>query len=353
MMKKKRVTIMDIARHAKVDPSTVSLALRDDPRILASTRNRIKSVASQFGYTPNHLARSLSGGATRVIGVMLTDMTRFLADPLEELQSFGEMSGYTVSTHFSWWNQDREQRELRKFSENRVDGIILAPADGGSERFAETMRELHEIPLPTVVLGLMTSPENSFCHQVGVDMKKVLRLGLEYLVERGHRNIGIATARSMPGMRGLLHRKRLQLAIDAFAEMGLTLAEENLWDTPDNEHGGVDIAVNVARRSPDRWPSAIFAFDDLLSRGLVKGLTAHGVSIPEGISVLGYDVGPDEPMGSIPITTVSIEARLLARQAIETLFKLIRQELPDGPYQYLEVPSRIIEGKSVAHLLLS
>jgi DNA-binding LacI/PurR family transcriptional regulator len=349
-MTRKRVTIMDIAREANVDSSTVSLALRGDPRIRHSTRTKIESVANQFGYTPNHIARSLSGGATRVIGVMLTDMQRFLADPLEELQSFGEMSGYTVATHFSWWNQDREYKELRKFCESRVEGIILAPAEGGSERFAQTMQELHQAHIPTVVLGLVTAREHSFCNQVGVDMKKALRLGLEYLLKQGHRRIGIAAAKSMPGMRGILHRKRLQMAVDVFAELGLPLADEDLLDTPDNEHGGIDIAAAMVSRSRDRWPSAIFAFDDLLSRGLLKGFNALGVSIPDKISVLGYDVAPDEPMGHIPMTSVCVETRMLARWAIEALFKAIRQEVPIDTYQYLEVPARIVEGKSVANL---
>jgi len=341
---------MDVAREADVDYSTVSLALRGNPRIRVSTRAKIEAVAKKMGYMPNQLARSLSGGGTRVIGIMLTDMQRFLADPLEEMQSLGEKAGYTLAPHFSWWNEDRERNGLRKFCESCAEGIVWAPANGQSEKFVAMMKELHHFHIPTVVLGLVTDRKNAFCHQVGVDMKKALRVGFEYLLEKGHRRIAIATAAEMAGMRGVLHRKRLELAQELFREFGLSLSPENILNTTDNEHGGIDIAFSLVNRPRKNWPTVIYAFDDLLSRGLAKGLNAMQVFIPKDISILGYDVAPDEPMGPIPLTTVCIETRILAQWAIEALFSEIKQKIAPDSYQYLEVPCRVVEGKSVAKL---
>lgn len=341
---KKRKTIMDVAREAGVDFSTVSLALRNDPRIKDATRERIQAAARKIGYYPNLLAKSLSGGTTRVIGVMFTEMSRFFATPLEEFQRIGEAAGYTLSVHFSWWDMERERKGMTQFRDNRVEGVLWAP-DAFDTSLAETAALLQEAGIPAVMLGLIHDDEARTvpCHQIGIYIRRGLSLGLDHLAAVGHRRIAIATAAGTEGKRGDMFRLRLRLLRELFAERGLPLAEEDIYLTTDHEHGGIGIAMQFARRPRGDRPTAIFATEDSLARGLAKSLHALGIAIPRDVSLLGYDVGSDEPMGAVPLSTVSLESNDLAERAIHLLLDLIRKKVPAEPFRITVVPPIIIE----------
>ncbi|WP_043586890.1 LacI family DNA-binding transcriptional regulator [Geminisphaera colitermitum] len=345
----KRPTIMDVAREAGVDYSTVSLALRKDPRIKTETRERIEAASKKIGYYPNRLARSLSGGATRVIGVMLTEMSRFFATPLEEFQRIGEAAGYTLSVHFSWWDMERERKGMQQFCENCVEGIIWAP-NVFDTSLKETATLLHNARIPAVMLGLIHDDDAHTvpCHQIGIDIRNGLRLGLEYLLSLGHRRIAIATAAGMEGKRGDMFQLRLRILRELFAELGIPLADTDTFLATDHEHGGIEIAMQLASRPRTDWPTAIFAAEDSLARGLAKSLHAIGINIPRDISLLGYHVSSDELMGPVPLSTVSLESGNFATRAIDLLIGLMRKKTPSLPHQIITVPSTIIERESCA-----
>jgi LacI family transcriptional regulator len=341
----KRVTIIDVAREVGVDSSTVSLALRNDPRIKFSTRERIHTAAKKIGYLPNQLAKALSGGKTRAIGVMLTEMNRYFGAPLEEYQAIGEKAGYTLSVHFSWWDMERERHGIKRFCENCVEGVIWAP-DAFDERLLETAQVLQGARIPTVVVGLLAESSHVPCHQIGSNMHASLRLGLNYLIRNGHRNIAIATAARMEGMRGAMHRMRLQALRLEFSKLGLALSEENVFTTDDYEQGGIDVAVALTQRPRSRWPTAIFAVEDMVARSLSKSLHALGVSVPRDISLLGFDVVPSTLESEMTLTTISNSTGDVARQTINLLLRLIRKTVPNEPYQRIIVPYQIIENGS-------
>jgi Transcriptional regulators len=346
---KKRKTIMDVAAEAGVDFSTVSLALRNDPRIKPATRERIQAAARKIGYFPNQLARSLSGGATRVIGVMFTEMSRFFAAPLEEFQRVGEAAGYTLSVHFSWWDVERERKGMIQFRDHRVDGVIWAP-NVFDPSVAETANILRDAGIPAVMIGLIHDDEARSvpCHQIGIDVRQGLALGIDHLAGMGHRRIAVATATGMGGRRGDMFRLRLRLLRELFAERGLTLADEDVYQTVDHEHGGIEIAMEFARRPKGERPTAIFATEDSLARSLAKSLHALGIVVPRDVSLLGYDVGSDAPMGAVPLSTVSLESGDIANRAIEILLDLIRRRAASAPYEITVVPAIIVERGSCA-----
>jgi LacI family transcriptional regulator len=342
----KRVTIMDVARAASVNYSTVSLALRGDTRIKPVTRERIQATAKQLGYMPNHLARALSGGATRVIGVMLTEMSRYFTEPLDLIQTVGEKLGYTLSVHFCSWNQERERLGLQKFSESRVEGVIWAPSEWSGDSFLEAGNELNEHGIPCVMLGLSEENKPVFCHQVGVHKEESIRLGVEYLVQKGHHDIALATASKLPGMYGGMHRLRLPAFLSVLSEMGIPLKESNVLETLDHDHGGVEIAIELSRRPRDQWPTAIFATDDMLARGLAKGFAALGIQIPDDISLIGFDVVQDNSLAFPKLTNISLESQEVAARSIELLLEILQEKTPPKPHQVIVVPPKLIEGSS-------
>jgi len=349
-MAKKHVTIIDVAREAGVDNSTVSLALRGDERITLQTRERIRQAAARLHYVPNHLARSLSSRRSHVIGVMLTDMeNRFYVAPLEEFQAGADRAGLAVSVKFSGWDPVREDAGLRQFCEARVDGLIWVPT-GIQEgiQASAVLEKLRAASIPIVTMGSESLRRMGIAHCVGMQSVDALHCGASYLMNLGHRRIGFATAASKSGMRGKMHRTRLEKARIVLAESGGVLRDEDIFDTTDNEYGGVAIAASLVQRERSDWPTAIFAGDDMLARGLVAGLTALSVRVPQEISVLGYDDAPGDAEGPIPVTSVSIEAKEMGQRAIELLLDLIEERIAPQPLQSIMLKPRVVERASCA-----
>jgi DNA-binding LacI/PurR family transcriptional regulator len=208
--------------------------------------------------------------------------------------------------------------------------------------------DLSQQGIPCVMLGFSRDSRPVPCHQVSVYLEETIRLGVEYLVEKGHRDIALATAAKMPGQHGGMHRSRLPVFRSIVSEMGLTLKESNIFDTMDHDHGGVEIAIEMARRPRDQWPTAIFATDDMLARGLIKGLAALGITVPRDISLIGLDVVQDSSLGFSALTNISMETKEVARRSIDLLLEVLQKKVPKTPYQAIVVPPKLIEGSSCA-----
>jgi LacI family transcriptional regulator len=337
--------MFDVARRAGVNQSTVSLALREDPRIPAETQRRIADIARQMNYVPNHLARSLSGGRSRMIGLMLADMAnQFFVPHLEEIRAGTEAAGLALSVIFCDWDPQREERGLMQFCENRVEGIIWSPAACPRNEVSTIVRKIQASGARCVMLGTndQAIPATRVCVQEG----DAVHAGAEYLVGLGHHHIGIATATKMAGARAELHRNRLARMRHAIGECGGRVDAGDVFDTADNDYGGVRIAAEIAARPPADRPTAIFAADDRLARAMVAGLLTNGIRLPEDLSVLGFDNAPGDANGEVSITSVSLESREIGRRAIELLVEMInRRSAPDRKEAFVLAP-RIVERAS-------
>ncbi len=335
----KRVTINDVAKHAEVDGSTVSLALRGDPRITEATRARVLQAAKMLGYVPNELAKSMRGGRTRVLGVMLTDLNnRYFARPLEEFQTLADEKKFTLSVKFSSWDTDREERGLGSFCESRADGIIWATTSDETEGFGRMLRTLAAAHMPVVLLAA-TAQKPPLCHQVGVTGE--MDIALQYLVDLGHRRIGFACASRMEGWRSKQQIKRRDQFIQRCTELGLTLAPQDVLETTDNEYGGVQLAMQLVGRPREQWPTALLAADDMIGRAMVAGLHALGVKIPDEISVMGIDDAPGDEDSILPLTSVDMRAAETGREAMNLLIGIVEGDIPAQPFQTKKLQPRV------------
>jgi len=350
MTKQHHITMADIARAAGVDNSTVSLALRGDVRITEATRVRIRQAATRLGYVTNNLARSLSSRRSRLIGVLLTDAeNHFFAAPLEEIHEHAGAAGYAVSVKFSGWETARERLCLRQFCESRVDGLIWATAFSAADVIdAEVTGGLSAGGVPIVTLGNELLLQQGLAHCVGMQTATAIQCGIDHLTALGHQRIGLATAAAADSLRGRMHRDRIGWARAALANAGCLLPAADIFDTADNQYGGVALAAQLAQRPRTEWPSAIFAFDDMLARALIAGLAALGVHVPGEISVLGFDDAPGDTEGPVPITSVSLEARAVGRQAIGLLLGLLDGSVPPKPMHSVVLQPRITVRASCA-----
>ena len=335
------ITMNGLAKNLGMDKSTVSLALRNDPRISTETKERVISMAKAHNYTPNNLARSLSTGQRKTLGVMFPEMLgSFFGPMLDAMYEVASAKGYVLSSYFCSWDSRREEAGIRQFCENRFDGILWAPSGEGKD-IKNTASIVESMGLSMVLLGIFPEKHHfSRYNQVGIDEEDSIKLAFDYLHELGHRDIAIATSTADRFHEAL--RLRVDRMLKYSASLGIAIPEHNILRTVVPAHGGVLIAAEIMKRPPHLRPTAVLAVDDNLAKSLSVGFLSLGVKIPEDISILGYDNAEDDSKYPVPITAVSLETARTGLEATALLLDLIEKRHPSGKGTIRRIEPEII-----------
>jgi LacI family transcriptional regulator len=333
--RRKKATQWDVARRAGVSQATVSLVLGASSglSIQAKTSARVREVARELGYAPNHFAQALRTQRTKTVAVVVPDINNpFFPSLLRGVQSITDRAGYDVIAINTDGDAEREQRFLRWSLEGRVDGVVgvfftlhaedfrpLATTGVGVVRIESSLRKAGEIPIDNI----------------SVDNRGAAAAATRYLLDRGHRRIAMIAGPGGPqGERAAGY----QLAL---AERGL--APDVVDGAEFNEHGGRKATLTLLARL-DR-PTAIFAANDLMAIGAMSTLRDHGVAVPRDVAVVGFDDIFVARLVTPSLTTVSQFQHDLGVTAAETLLdRLTGAMVPWGTSR--EMPYRLIERES-------
>ncbi len=303
------VSIKDIAKAAGVSPSTVSRALSDHPRISLETKERIRRLATEMGYSPSAVARSLVTQRTFIIGLAVAWVSDpFLAQVVRGVEDTALEYGYTVILSSFYGEPDREKEVLSTFQERRVDGIIVESSC--FDTYPPSL--LSQFSLPIV---LINRPEYS-C-SVSTDNLHGGRLATEYLLDLGHSRIGYIAAER--GRRTNLDR--LEAYKEALQGRGIAF-DPDLVALGDGYVGGGKEAMSrlLALPSP---PTAVFCYNDLTAIGAVWAVREAGLQVPDDISLLGFDDIELAAYVYPPLTTVRQPVYELGHQAMEMVLALM------------------------------
>lgn len=333
----KQVTIKDVARAAGVSYSTVSRALSGSPGISDQTRQRIVRLCHEMGYTPNVVARSMVMKTTKLLGLIVTDISNpFMSELAYYIDGQARARGYNIILCNSLHNLEQERSLFELMIGRKVDGVILLPAETESYR---TLSEL--LPrIPTVFVGenLRDAPE-SF---VAVDNHRGAYMGVEYLYRLGHRKILYFGKR-----RGSsTHQLREEGYRAACEDYGLTPMCLNNTFMATSIKYGYQLAQQLFAQPMDY--TAIFAATDTNALGIIQAAEERGIRIPEDISLLGFDNIRDSGLPRIGLTTVQQPKKLLASMAVDALLDKIENEL--SGYVHRVLTPGIVERSSCRRL---
>lgn len=272
----KRTTIKDIAQQLGINPSTVSRALKDHPDIGLTLRTEIKKLANQLHYRPNHMAVYLRQQSSRLIGLIIPEVTMFFyPSVIKGIQNVLHDAGYNLIMLPSNESLEREIENIQICSENDVAGIMLA-----FSRFRHTsehLSALEDIGTPVVMFDKIID-DLPYDAIVLEDFKSAY-LAVEHLILTGCTRIA--------GIFGNPNLRITQLRLDGFKQAildaGLEYKEEYVCFSPNSYEAEKDARELMEKPSP---PDGIFAMTDEIIIGCLPAIVRSGKKIPEECSII-------------------------------------------------------------------
>jgi LacI family transcriptional regulator len=313
-----KITIVDIAEKSQVSPTTVSRALKDDPRITDEVKERVKQIARDLGYRPNLLARGLVNNKTHSIGYVVDNLSwSYFSDLAECVQTAAEQHHYSSYIHSSLKQPNNERQGIEGLLSRGVDGFLISPTEAAEN--LPIFRDLVQREFPVVFLSEFPGLNAA---KVTVDNYAGARAVMRHLFELGHRRIAYVGPREESTVKS----GRVEGYRTSLEEQGIKTNDELLFCEEDDALYGYRV-VPTAMRSR-RPPTAIFAHNDTLASGVYRGLYELGLTVPRNVSVVGFD---DLPMCELmfpPLTSVGVPLFELAETAVSLLLSLIANERP-------------------------
>jgi LacI family transcriptional regulator len=313
------VRLKDIAARTGFSVNTVSLALRESPRIAEETRRQIRDAAEALNYMPNFVAKSLVSRETRTIGLVLTDVTNPVLTRVAQSVEF-ELAARGYGTLFAASNNEaaEERRALATFRARQVDGVLIYPS---SHRRLEHIRKLREAGLPVV---LLVGDPDAGIDAVSVDERSGTRKATRHLIGLGHRRIAMIDAANPLG-----NTEKLEGFLAALQEAGLEAGPDMPVDPGGHSvaHGFAAFARLFAAPDP---PSAVLAANDSLALGGLRFCQTSGLRVPQDVAILGFDNIEFGEYAATPLSSVDYPVAEIAHIAVERLLSLIaaRDGLP-------------------------
>jgi LacI family transcriptional regulator len=329
---RRRVTIKDVAAATGLSPAAVSYALRG-VQTSPDTQERVRRAAEELGYSGNAIARALARGRTGLVGV--------LAGSLEDLgeQRFVELLGRELARHDlrmvmadAGGEPENERRLARQLAEQLVDGLVISPLDPSDAAWADVGDALPLVAVGDALAG-RTAGEVLFDNRAGVS------LVLERLHDLGHRRIAVLT----PSRPSTPERPAERVVAEVCAHLGMDA-------TIVNSRHSIEDATRTAAGLlvGDPRPTAVFCLSDSIACGVYAAAAAAGLSIPEELSVTGYDNHPIAGVLTPALTTVDWDMPAVASAASGLLAAAVGGHPRRGARARVRVTPELIERASTA-----
>ena len=311
-----KVTIKDIAEALGVSFSTVAKALNNDPRISDQTKALVKEKAQEMHYVRNYFAHGLRHQESYTIALILSDIDiPSYAAMITKLSSDLSQYGYTTIISSPSYSKEAERNCILSVLSRMPKAVIICPANSASSN----VQLLKDMFPNTLILG---EPNNKIkTNFLSLGHRRAGYLNAKHLLENGrHRNLILCGLKEFEASTDFY-----QGVQDAYAEFGLSIDEKLVsWFRP-GEEAGCQRALEVWEADPGCFDGAV-CFCDSLAFGIYRAARKLGLSIPEDISVVGYDDNSTHDFADPPLTSIHQPKEVFAQYCMEFALMCLKNE---------------------------
>ena len=276
---KKRSTLKDVAGLAQVSLSSASRILRNPDKFDPSTVNRVRHAAEELNYVPNMTAGALSSRKSNTIGVLMpSPLYSAFGGNLLAIQQICSQRNYSCKLEFTHFSPERERIALRRFDEQRVEGMLLVGIDPSN---IDYLARLEKNGVKYIMLWEKTEGVSNY---IAVDNVRSTLQGLQYLYDLGHRRIAYMIG---PHACAIRTRERYDTYRSFLERHGIPFEESLIRSQPPSFFMGKEAMRYFLQL--EKLPTAIFCVNDYLAIGAMRAIHDAGLSVPENISVCGFD----------------------------------------------------------------
>ena len=307
----KKLTIVDIAKMARVGTTTVSRYFNGG-NLKKETRERIKEIVDKYNYTPNTFAKALKSTDSKIIGVIVPCLHSYVSgNTLKYLDKELKENNYETLIMNANFDENKQLEYIKKLARMNVDGIILLPTTM-SKAYESTIKS---IDVPVVMLG----QEGEYTYSVEYNDFNAARDLTNYVLASGHKKIAY------------LGVGEDDIAVGYYRKLGVLRALEKYNLEPENilitnfgmEEGYEIVKENIEKLKED---SCLICATDNLAYGAIKALEEEGLNVGEDYSVAAFGDYTSSALLKSPLTTIKFDLKDAAKQTVEMLLNVIKKE---------------------------
>lgn len=317
--------IREVAQQAGVATTTAWRVLHGDRTVDSRLARRVRETAEKLRYYPSSKARTLVSGSSRIVGLIVSEITNPFFPPL--IQSFEEAAlkhGYEILLATTGHNLDRMKLAVRRLVERRVDGIALLTLE--MEDMLKEIESLHVRKTPFVIADAL-GPVHGMTN-IRIDYEDGIRQAVQHLAALRHRRVafvaGPPSLRSAVARREAFERCVEEICLDAPPEL-IVAGDHSI------EAGMRAVAELFALVAP---PTAVICSNDLTAIGVMHGAYDRQIAIPSQLSVIGSEDIRVSEFTTPPLTTIRLSQCELGSVAFDALQQRIAQPDSNGSTDY-------------------
>jgi LacI family transcriptional regulator len=315
-----QVTVRDVAQKAGVSISTVSRVLTGSARVSPELRQRVIDAVEELGYRPNALARGLRMRRTAVIGLLIPDISNpFFGQLARVVEDAANNRGYSILLCNSQNSRAREVQYLDLLRQQQVDGVLVVTSGAMGEELEEFFKLTG-----AAVLALDRRIPQFKGPWIGGDPYPGARQAVQHLLDLGHRNIGLVR-----GVEGNISSDERYKALNrALVEAGLP-EERWTWVGEYTLETGIAAGLALAELPAQKRPTAVIATSEFSAYGLIEGVSRHGISVPDQLSVVGYDNTAFAEVFRPALTVIAQPIEEMGELAVDFILRMINNAEQD------------------------
>jgi LacI family transcriptional regulator len=312
--------IRAVARRARVSPATVSRVVNGQATVTGKLAKRVRDAIRELGYMPNPQARALGSGRSRVLGLIISEITNpFYPELVQSFETLAENNDFEVMLGSVIHNDEHAKRFVRRLIQRRVEGVAVMTFRAETDYLNELI--VHHIPLVTIDASVGVAKSLA----LEVDYRCGINQAIQHLALLGHRCIGFISG----PMQHLTNKLRHDAFLESVQKIGLRPDDTPIFEGDHTfEAGAAAVAHFLGLK--DR-PTAIVSSNDLMAVGALRVLSEQKMNVPAEMSVIGFDDIHLAEFAHPPLSTVRMSRADLAVAAFEGLMRLTQDSLPSQP----------------------